>query len=252
MRQGRRRPVAATAGAAFGASALVAVGLALALGVGRGDGNQHDLHELVGEGDISTADVTLDEYAEVVRIVARGDIPDADKRRVASALSLYLDDIGETAVRQSEGAEDDDFARPDMVAFFEELGHDEEAANAVAEGLVAWVTQVAEPFVTDPAADQDPDRLALDAVAVVMGAAEDGLDAADGAPIDGNDFERLVIEQLREDLAKAAAAEDDRPSPRPGEYSATLAELRPTVGAALDDLDVAASNERRDDEDTPW
>jgi hypothetical protein len=206
------------------------------------------LNDFIGEGEVTTENVTLADYAEVVRIVGDGDIPDADKRTVASALGLYLADIGDSAVRQTstdppDGAAQDaeDFNRPDLVDFFQELSDDDEASRQVADSVIAWVNQLSEPWLADTDLEQSEVEAALDPVALVMGAIEDGFE-------DG-DVERLVLDRLHEDLALAVAAQKGWPTPEPGEYASTLDEAFPEVGDPLEYLDLGATNEQRSRED---
>jgi hypothetical protein len=245
-------------GSILGAGALVVVMLVVILGPGGGNGNPSDLHDLIGDGEITADTVTLDNYADVVRVVGEGDIPDDDKREVARALRLYLDGIGESVVRQTEtdypdveAQEAEDFNRPDLVDYFQELGHDEEAARQVADSMIAWVTQLAQPFLTDADLEQSEVGTTLDPVAPVMGSIEDGFDAAGDAPVEGREFERIVIGQLREDFALAVAADRGWPTPEPGGFEATLARAFPD-NDFLGRLDLDASNEQRDDEDAHW
>ncbi|MGH9185149.1 MAG: hypothetical protein ACRD0U_04930, partial [Acidimicrobiales bacterium] len=264
----------------------------------------------------------LDRYADVVRIVGDGDIPDVTKRTVANALGLYVNDIGEAALRQSEThyENDDakaaeDFNRPDLVDFFEELGYDEEAAGQVGESITVWASQEAQPFVGDTHLQQGEINQAFRPVALVMGTIEDGFNATDdamqhaydgfaagvvngggivsavglaaipatggasllvagagavagpllemggdlitsqaeGAAIDGDNFETIVLQQLREELAIAVASDQGLPTPHPGEYASTLDAAYPETGDPFDYVDLRATDEQHDyDDDDHW
>jgi hypothetical protein len=138
--------------------------------------------------DPSRYDQALDNYADVVRIVGDGDIPDVTKRTVANAFGLYIDDIGEETVRQSETVYDDadareaeDFNRPDLVDFFHELAFDEEAAAEVGESFTYWAEQRSVPFLTNPQMGEAEVNELYRPVSLLMGSTQDGFDAADEA-----------------------------------------------------------------------
>ncbi len=128
----------------------------------------------------------LDNFADVVRIVGDGDIPDVTKRTVANASGLYLGDIGDAVVRQSQTSYADDgaraaedFNRPDLVDFFAEVATDDEAAAQVGESVTYWAEQRTASFLAHPEMGESQVNELYRPVSLVMGSVEDGFEAAD-------------------------------------------------------------------------
>ncbi|MGH9188109.1 MAG: hypothetical protein ACRD0U_20245, partial [Acidimicrobiales bacterium] len=240
----------------------------------------------------------------------------------ANAVGLYIDDIGDAAMDQSEDSYPDDdakaaedFNRPGLVRFFKELGYDEEAAAQVGESVTLWTSQQAQPFLADATLIDGGTAEAFRPVALVMGAIEDGFNATDdakqdalngfaagvknaggiisavglaaipatggagllvaaaggvagpllemgegailaqaeGAAIDGNDFENIVLEQLREEMALAIAVERGLPTPQPGDYDVIIDQYFPGPIDPLSLIDLQATDEQDDyDDDDHW
>ncbi len=160
----------------------------------------------------------LDRYADVVRNVNDGYVPDPQawgienqlnfvgnrlgltgpgqppnevKQEVANALGVYIDDIGQSVVRQSEtpysalygprAAEvraSEDFNRPDLVNFAQSLGTDEESARRLGLVTGGWALGNALPSVGVGAPPTSGDLTeAMRPVGLLTGAFEDGFDA---------------------------------------------------------------------------
>lgn len=86
---------------------------------------------------------TLELYPTVVDLVGEGDVPDVIKRAVAESTGPYLDDIGNAAYEaMGEPGPDenmiDDYHRTNVVAFFHEIGRDEEAAELLGVQIRNW------------------------------------------------------------------------------------------------------------------
>jgi hypothetical protein len=80
-------------------------------------------------------------YDTFVRLVGEGDVPDPVKVAAARTLLPYLPEIGRVAEEGYIGAVGPDdalFDRPDLVAFFAELGYDPDASAVAAAQLGAW------------------------------------------------------------------------------------------------------------------
>jgi hypothetical protein len=136
--------------------------------------------------DPSRYDEGLDIYADVVRVVGEGDIPDVSKRAAASAFGLYLEDTSSSAIRQSDEqmgrdeANAEDFNRPDLVSFFQELGYDADASAKLGQGMSLWITQQSLPVLDAENPDQAA-RMAYVEPSLMLGAIEDGFTATGDA-----------------------------------------------------------------------
>jgi hypothetical protein len=144
-----------------------------------GAGAVHNAFVDVPTDDPSRYQEALGRYADVVRIVGEGDIPDGTKRTVANSFGLYVDDIGHAALVMSEDVhhEGQPFSRPELVDFFRELGHDKEAAAQVGESITAWTEFRGAVFLGDHRPPGDLTET-MRPVSLVMGAVEDGFDGA--------------------------------------------------------------------------
>jgi hypothetical protein len=124
-------------------------------------------------------------------LTAQPQVPNEIKREAANALGVYVDDIGRSAVRQSEtpygrlyGPDaaairaTEDFNRPDFVDFAQALGMDEPSARQLGLTIAGWAEQRALPHVgignQSPVGDLTE---SLRPVGLVTGAIEDGFDA---------------------------------------------------------------------------
>ncbi|MGH9117613.1 MAG: hypothetical protein ACRD0A_06960 [Acidimicrobiales bacterium] len=135
-------------------------------------------------------DASIQAYDDLILSVGEGDVPDVIRRSVALTLQPHLNEIGEVAAHEAVTPEDEvdgPFRRPDLVAFFEELGHDPDAAQLVGQQLGMW--GVAE---VQYAIDQNPDltprelETTLNPLVHVLGAASNGFDATEAAIDEAN------------------------------------------------------------------
>jgi len=129
-------------------------------------------------------------YNDLVEAVGEGDVPDVIKRSVARTLLPHLHEIGEVAVREANTSEVETgglFERGEVVAYFKELGWDDQAAGIVGQQLGLWGTAVVQDFVaTHPQATTGQIETAFDPVGLVTGAAYQGFNETEAAMGEAN------------------------------------------------------------------
>jgi hypothetical protein len=127
----------------------------------------------------------IDSYNQFMLRVAEGNVPDVIKESVARTLLPHLNDIGDLAADEAFDDVDETtgpYRRPDVVAFFEELGHNPAAAQLVGEQLAVWGdAEFQHALTTNPGLDPGDLEAALNPVALVGAAASDGFDATEDA-----------------------------------------------------------------------
>ncbi|MGH9117606.1 MAG: hypothetical protein ACRD0A_06925 [Acidimicrobiales bacterium] len=146
-----------------------------------------------------SSDESAAAYDILVAEVGEGDVPDVIKRAVARTLLPHLHEIGDVAVHDANTPEHESgglFERGEVVAFFKELGWDEEAAAIVGEGIGVWSTAVAQDFVaTHPHASFGDLETAFDPVGLVTGTVYQGFNETENAMGAANNALAFGIQQ---------------------------------------------------------
>jgi hypothetical protein len=176
---------------------------------GCGDDGNSRLDDLPSEDALVAGELTTDEFAEALQIIAEGDVPDETKRAAARTVEFFLDDIA--AVALDEAA--DDFDRRDVVDFAEEISRDETALGYLHESVISWGSARSSEDLPDPELLAGPDLSPLDAprfpedvlesVATVTTAFQQGIDKTDSSDDFGTEFRDDIVAALRIDHVSA-------------------------------------------------